>query len=83
LNMRKAHLSYSELADKLVNYTLEMGFTHIQLMPISEYPFDGSWGYQPIATKTQQQKAYNRQYSTCAYLHVEMLKMVCLKQVFY
>lgn len=42
------YLSYTELAHKLVNYTLEMGFTHIQLMPISEYPFDGSWGYQPV-----------------------------------
>ncbi|XQF91697.1 hypothetical protein ACOBV8_19590 (plasmid) [Pseudoalteromonas espejiana] len=38
------YLSYSELADKLIAYTLEMGFTHIQLMPISEYPFDVSFG---------------------------------------
>ncbi|MDX1362143.1 MAG: 1,4-alpha-glucan branching protein GlgB, partial [Pseudoalteromonas tetraodonis] len=42
------YLSYTELADKLVGYVIEMGFTHLQLMPISEYPFDGSWGYQPV-----------------------------------
>ncbi|WP_372761699.1 1,4-alpha-glucan branching protein GlgB [Pseudoalteromonas sp.] len=42
------YLSYRELAESLVNYALEMGFTHLQLMPISEYPFDGSWGYQPV-----------------------------------
>ena len=42
------YLSYSELADKLVSYVVKMGFTHLQLMPISEYPFDGSWGYQPV-----------------------------------
>jgi 1,4-alpha-glucan branching enzyme len=42
------YLSYTELADKLVSYALEMNFTHLQLMPISEYPFDGSWGYQPV-----------------------------------
>ncbi len=41
-------MNWDELADNLVPYAQDMGFTHLELLPISEHPFDGSWGYQPI-----------------------------------
>ncbi|MGM0423098.1 MAG: 1,4-alpha-glucan branching protein GlgB [Pseudomonadota bacterium] len=39
-------LSYTELADELVDYVVQCGFTHVELMPVMEHPFGGSWGYQ-------------------------------------
>jgi 1,4-alpha-glucan branching enzyme len=42
------YLTYAELADELLPHVAALGFTHVELLPVSEHPFDGSWGYQPI-----------------------------------
>jgi 1,4-alpha-glucan branching enzyme len=41
-------LTYDEIADSLISYAVDMGFTHLELMPVTEHPLDDSWGYQPI-----------------------------------
>ncbi|MBQ9467831.1 MAG: 1,4-alpha-glucan branching protein GlgB [Clostridia bacterium] len=41
-----SYLNYRELAVKLADHVLDLGYTHVELMPITEYPYDGSWGYQ-------------------------------------
>lgn len=41
-----SYMSYQEMATELVNYVKDMGYTHVELLPVNEHPFDGSWGYQ-------------------------------------
>ena len=48
-NAEGGFLTYRELAEQLVPYVADMGFTHLQILPIAECPFYGSWGYQPVS----------------------------------
>ncbi|SHI66007.1 1,4-alpha-glucan branching protein GlgB [Wenxinia saemankumensis] len=41
-------LDYGEIARQLIDYVTEMGFTHVEFLPVTEHPFSGSWGYQPV-----------------------------------
>ena len=48
LTRSREFLTYKEIAHELADYVREMGFTHVELMPVTEHPFYGSWGYQTV-----------------------------------
>ena len=54
-----AYLTYNDFATELVNYVVRMGFTHVELLPVTEHPFDGSWGYQPVGLYAPTQRFGN------------------------
>jgi 1,4-alpha-glucan branching enzyme len=66
-------LTYDELAESLVPYAAKMGFTHLELLPVMEHPFDGSWGYQPVGlyapTARHGTPGQFRQFVDCAHQH--------------
>lgn len=47
-NGQMSYLDYDELSETLIPYLKEMGYTHLEVLPVHEHPFDGSWGYQPV-----------------------------------
>ena len=53
-------LTYRELAEQLADYVAELGFTHVEIMPVAEHPFSGSWGYQVVRRTTRRRRASAR-----------------------